>query len=40
MPIFIMLTRLSPVAARSQDDLKPLERKVMAAVEEHCPGVH
>ncbi len=39
MMTFIMLTRLSPEAARSPQALEQLERKAMQRVREECPNV-
>jgi uncharacterized protein with GYD domain len=39
MPIFVMLTRLNPDAARSPAALEQLERQAMERVRQKCPGV-
>lgn len=39
MPTFVMLTRLSPEAARSPTALEDLERQVMERVRKECPDV-
>ena len=39
MPTFIMLTRLSPEAARSPMALEDLERQAMDRVRKECPDV-
>ncbi len=39
MQTFIMLTRLSPEAARSPQALEQLERKAMERVRKECPEV-
>ena len=39
MPIFVMLTRLSPEAVRSPAALEQLERQAMDRVRQQCPGV-
>lgn len=39
MTTFIMLTRLSPEAARSPKALEELERQAMGRVREDCPSV-
>jgi uncharacterized protein with GYD domain len=39
MPMFIMLTRLNPDAARSPRGLEQLERDAMKCVREECPDV-
>ncbi|GAB4259192.1 MAG: hypothetical protein Kow0092_07270 [Deferrisomatales bacterium] len=39
MPTFVMLTRLSPEAARSPSGLEKLEREAMARVRAECPQV-
>jgi uncharacterized protein with GYD domain len=39
MPTFVMLTRLSPEAARSPQALEDLERQAMERVRKDCPAV-
>ena len=39
MPIFVMLTRLSPDAVKSPKSLEDLERRVMDRVRWECPDV-
>lgn len=39
MPIFVMLTRLSPNAVKSPKSLEDLERRVMDRIRWECPQV-
>jgi len=39
MPTFIMMTRLSPEAARSPQALEDLERQAMTRIRKDCPTV-
>jgi uncharacterized protein with GYD domain len=39
MPVFVMLTQISPDAVKTPQNLEDLERKAMARVKQHCPGV-
>lgn len=39
MPVFIMLTRISPEAVRSPKALEDLEKQAMARIRQECPGV-
>lgn len=39
MPMFIMLTRLSPHAIRSPQSLEELEREAMERIRSECPQV-
>jgi uncharacterized protein with GYD domain len=39
MPVFIMLTRLSPEAVRSPEALERLEREAMQRIDKQCPEV-
>ena len=39
MPVFIMLTRLSPEAVRSPEELERLEREAMQRIDKECPEV-
>ncbi|MDJ1157639.1 GYD domain-containing protein [Chelatococcus sp. SYSU_G07232] len=39
MPVFVMLTRISPEAVRAPKALEELEKQVMARIREQCPTV-
>ncbi|WP_164930589.1 GYD domain-containing protein [Aquifex aeolicus] len=39
MPMYVMLTKLSPYAVKDPKKLKEIEQKVKKLIEENCPGV-
>ncbi len=39
MPIYVMLTKVSPDATKNPSDLVELEKEVKASIEKNCPGV-